>query len=148
MADFPFFLCVWVLGLSNFLPLDYALAWIESLEAALMICDLRGFTEMSNRLPSARVLEDSPASDSNRAKLAGSLLLGSGSTRTSAPVIEHRRILGDAFMVSILVELVFNWQEECPRMTTPLSSRLRALDTLHVSVVLQDVQTCIRVCKE
>ncbi len=30
---------------------------IESLEAALMICDLRGFTEMSNRLPSARVLE-------------------------------------------------------------------------------------------
>ena len=106
-------MCVWVLGLSNFLPLDYALAWIESLEAALMICDLRGFTEMSNRLPSARVLEDSPASDSNRAKLAGSLLLGSGSTRTSAPVIEHRRILGDAFMVSILVELVFNWQEEC-----------------------------------
>jgi adenylate cyclase len=30
---------------------------IESLEAALMICDLRGFTEMSNRLPSARMLE-------------------------------------------------------------------------------------------
>jgi len=30
---------------------------IESLEAALMICDLRGFTEISNRLPSARVLE-------------------------------------------------------------------------------------------
>jgi len=30
---------------------------VESLEAALMICDLRGFTEMSNRLPTARVLE-------------------------------------------------------------------------------------------
>lgn len=30
---------------------------IESLEAALMLCDLRGFTELSNRLPSERVLE-------------------------------------------------------------------------------------------
>ncbi len=30
---------------------------IESLEAALLLCDLRGFTELSNRLPSARVLE-------------------------------------------------------------------------------------------
>jgi adenylate cyclase len=30
---------------------------VESLEAALLLCDLRGFTELSNRLPSARVLE-------------------------------------------------------------------------------------------
>jgi adenylate cyclase len=30
---------------------------IETLEAALMFCDMRGFTELSNRLPSARVLE-------------------------------------------------------------------------------------------
>lgn len=29
----------------------------ESLEAALVLCDLRGFTELSNRLPSDRVLE-------------------------------------------------------------------------------------------
>jgi adenylate cyclase len=30
---------------------------IESLEAALMICDLRSFTELSNRLPGGKVLE-------------------------------------------------------------------------------------------
>jgi adenylate cyclase len=30
---------------------------VETLEAALMLCDLRGFTELSNRLPSGRVLE-------------------------------------------------------------------------------------------
>ena len=30
---------------------------VESLEAALMYCDLRGFTQMSNRLPSQRVIE-------------------------------------------------------------------------------------------
>lgn len=30
---------------------------IETMEAALMLCDLRGFTELSNRLPGARVLE-------------------------------------------------------------------------------------------
>ncbi len=30
---------------------------VESLNAALMLCDLRGFTEMSNRLPSRRVIE-------------------------------------------------------------------------------------------
>jgi adenylate cyclase len=30
---------------------------VETLEAALMLCDLRGFTELSNRLPSERVLE-------------------------------------------------------------------------------------------
>ncbi|WP_218578155.1 adenylate/guanylate cyclase domain-containing protein [Vineibacter terrae] len=29
---------------------------VESLEAALMLCDLRGFTDLSNRLPEARVL--------------------------------------------------------------------------------------------
>jgi adenylate cyclase len=29
----------------------------ESLEVALLLCDLRGFTELSNRLPSARVLQ-------------------------------------------------------------------------------------------
>jgi adenylate cyclase len=29
----------------------------ESLEAALMLCDLRGFTELSNRLPTRRVIE-------------------------------------------------------------------------------------------
>ena len=29
----------------------------ESLEAALMLCDLRGFTELSNRLPGKRVIE-------------------------------------------------------------------------------------------
>jgi adenylate cyclase len=30
---------------------------VESLEAALMFCDMRGFTELSNRLPGERVLE-------------------------------------------------------------------------------------------
>jgi adenylate cyclase len=30
---------------------------VESLDAALLLCDLRGFTQMSNRLPSQRVLE-------------------------------------------------------------------------------------------
>jgi adenylate cyclase len=30
---------------------------VETLEAALMLCDLRGFTELSNRLPSKRVLQ-------------------------------------------------------------------------------------------
>ncbi|MDE1991085.1 MAG: adenylate/guanylate cyclase domain-containing protein [Rhizobiaceae bacterium] len=30
---------------------------IETMEAALMLCDLRGFTELSNRLPGERVLE-------------------------------------------------------------------------------------------
>jgi adenylate cyclase len=30
---------------------------VESLNAALMLCDLRGFTQMSNRLPSQRLLE-------------------------------------------------------------------------------------------
>jgi adenylate cyclase len=30
---------------------------VERLEAALLLCDLRGFTELSNRLPSERVLE-------------------------------------------------------------------------------------------
>lgn len=30
---------------------------VETLEAGLMLCDLRGFTEMSNRLPEERVLE-------------------------------------------------------------------------------------------
>ena len=30
---------------------------VERLEAALMLCDLRGFTELSNRLPEERVLE-------------------------------------------------------------------------------------------
>jgi adenylate cyclase len=30
---------------------------VETLEAALMLCDLRGFTELSNRLPSNRVLD-------------------------------------------------------------------------------------------
>lgn len=30
---------------------------VETLEAGLMLCDLRGFTEMSNRLPGERVLE-------------------------------------------------------------------------------------------
>jgi adenylate cyclase len=30
---------------------------VETLEAALMLCDLRGFTELSNRLPSERVLQ-------------------------------------------------------------------------------------------
>ncbi|SJZ31531.1 adenylate cyclase [Enhydrobacter aerosaccus] len=30
---------------------------VETFEAALMLCDLRGFTELSNRLPSERVLE-------------------------------------------------------------------------------------------
>jgi len=30
---------------------------IETIEAALMLCDLRGFTELSNRLPADRVLE-------------------------------------------------------------------------------------------
>jgi adenylate cyclase len=30
---------------------------VETLEAALMLCDLRGFTELSNRLPVERVLE-------------------------------------------------------------------------------------------
>ena len=30
---------------------------VESLEAALLLCDLRGFTELSNRLPSVSVLE-------------------------------------------------------------------------------------------
>ena len=30
---------------------------LETLEAGLMLCDLRGFTELSNRLPGARVLE-------------------------------------------------------------------------------------------
>lgn len=30
---------------------------VESLEAALMLCDLRGFTQLSNRLPSQRVIE-------------------------------------------------------------------------------------------
>jgi adenylate cyclase len=30
---------------------------VETLEAALMLCDLRGFTELSNRLPVQRVLE-------------------------------------------------------------------------------------------
>jgi adenylate cyclase len=30
---------------------------IESLDAALMLCDLRGFTDLSNRLPTERVLE-------------------------------------------------------------------------------------------
>ncbi|HVI90489.1 MAG TPA: adenylate/guanylate cyclase domain-containing protein [Dongiaceae bacterium] len=30
---------------------------VETLEAALLLCDLRGFTEISNRLPSARVLK-------------------------------------------------------------------------------------------
>ena len=30
---------------------------LERLEAALLLCDLRGFTELSNRLPSERVLE-------------------------------------------------------------------------------------------
>ena len=30
---------------------------VETLEAALMICDLRGFTDLSNRYPEARVLE-------------------------------------------------------------------------------------------
>jgi adenylate cyclase len=30
---------------------------VETLEAALMFCDMRGFTELSNRLPSERVLE-------------------------------------------------------------------------------------------
>jgi adenylate cyclase len=30
---------------------------VESLEAALMFCDMRGFTELSNRLPSERMLE-------------------------------------------------------------------------------------------
>lgn len=30
---------------------------VESLNAALMLCDLRGFTQMSNRLPSQRVIE-------------------------------------------------------------------------------------------
>src|SRR6185437_15418077 len=30
---------------------------LESLEAALMLCDLRGFTELSNRLPGDRVLQ-------------------------------------------------------------------------------------------
>jgi adenylate cyclase len=30
---------------------------IETLETALMLCDLRGFTELSNRLPARRVLE-------------------------------------------------------------------------------------------
>jgi adenylate cyclase len=30
---------------------------VETLEAALMFCDMRGFTELSNRLPGARVLE-------------------------------------------------------------------------------------------
>lgn len=29
---------------------------VETLEAALLLCDLRGFTELSNRLPSSRVL--------------------------------------------------------------------------------------------
>jgi adenylate cyclase len=30
---------------------------VETLEAALLLCDLRGFTELSNRLPSKRVLQ-------------------------------------------------------------------------------------------
>jgi adenylate cyclase len=30
---------------------------IDTLEAALMVCDLRGFTALSNRLPGARILE-------------------------------------------------------------------------------------------
>jgi len=30
---------------------------VESLDVALMLCDLRGFTQMSNRLPSERVIE-------------------------------------------------------------------------------------------
>ena len=30
---------------------------LETLEAGLMLCDLRGFTELSNRLPGGRVLE-------------------------------------------------------------------------------------------
>jgi adenylate cyclase len=30
---------------------------VETIEAALMLCDLRGFTELSNRLPSERVLQ-------------------------------------------------------------------------------------------
>jgi adenylate cyclase len=30
---------------------------VETLEAALMLCDLRGFTELSNRLPSDRVIQ-------------------------------------------------------------------------------------------
>src|SRR5262249_23063954 len=30
---------------------------VETLEAALLLCDLRGFTELSNRLPVERVLE-------------------------------------------------------------------------------------------
>lgn len=30
---------------------------VETLEAALLLCDLRGFTELSNRLPGARVLD-------------------------------------------------------------------------------------------
>jgi adenylate cyclase len=30
---------------------------VESLDAALLLCDLRGFTQMSNRLPSQRVIE-------------------------------------------------------------------------------------------
>jgi adenylate cyclase len=30
---------------------------VESLDAALMLCDLRGFTDLSNRLPTERVLE-------------------------------------------------------------------------------------------
>ena len=30
---------------------------IEAFEAALLLCDLRGFTDLSNRLPGSRVLE-------------------------------------------------------------------------------------------
>ncbi|TXH33270.1 MAG: adenylate/guanylate cyclase domain-containing protein [Rhodospirillaceae bacterium] len=30
---------------------------VETLEAALLLCDLRGFTELSNRLPGARILQ-------------------------------------------------------------------------------------------
>lgn len=88
----------------------------ESLEAALMLCDLRGFTELSNRLPSGRVLE---LLDAYFDRVVPAIVAGGG---------EVLKFMGDAVLS------FFHADDAAGACAAALRGALNALDALgHVA---------------
>ena len=85
---------------------------IESLEAALMLCDMRGFTELSNRLPSKRVLE---LLDAYFDRIVPAITAGGG---------EVLKFMGDAVMA------FFHREDAATAAATALQSALNGLEHL------------------
>lgn len=86
---------------------------IETLDAALLLCDLRGFTELSNRLPGERVLE---LLDAYFDRVVPAIAAEGG---------EILKFMGDAVLA------FFHGEDAATACAAALHGALNALDALH-----------------